>query len=65
MEKFVPYEKLSKRRKKEVDKKRRIDWGQINPVTRTVKNGKAYDRKKFRRTSLNSEWDGISSLCIS
>ena len=49
MEKFVPYEKLSKKKKRELDAKRRKTWGDVSPVTRRPKNPKAYDRKKARR----------------
>ena len=46
MEKFIPYEKLSKKRKRELDAMRRSSWGGLNPVTRKPKNPKAYDRRK-------------------
>lgn len=49
---FVPYEKLSKKKKRERDRVRRGSWGEINPVTRRAKNEKAYNRKKSR------EWIG-------
>ena len=49
MEKFEPYEKLSKKKKRELDAKRRKTWGDVSPVTRRPKNPKAYDRKKARR----------------
>ena len=45
MEKFVPYEKLSKKKKRELDRKRRKTWS-VNPVTRRPQNPKAYNRKK-------------------
>lgn len=45
MKKFVPYEKLSKRKKREMNKKKRSDWGTINPITRKSKSAKAYSRK--------------------
>ena len=34
--KFVPYDKMSKRARKEADKQKRGDWGAVNPVTRTI-----------------------------
>ena len=52
-EKFIPYEKLSKKQKKEMDKKRRQTWGDMSPVTRRAENSKAYNRKKLQRTG----WD--------
>ena len=51
MEKYIPYEKLSKKKQRELDAKRRGSWGSINPVTRKPKNPKAYDRQKVRRSS--------------
>ena len=45
MEKFIPYEKLSKKKRRELDKMSRTQW-QLNPVTRKPKNPKAYVRKK-------------------
>ncbi|MBR5427987.1 MAG: hypothetical protein IK118_06540 [Clostridia bacterium] len=47
MEKFVPYEKLSKKKKRELDLKRRKTWS-VSPVTRRPQNPKAYNRKKTR-----------------
>ena len=49
MEKYIPYEKLSKRRKRDEDKKQRHNWGGVNPVTRRSKNPRAYDRRKAKR----------------
>jgi hypothetical protein len=46
MEKFIPYEKLSKKRKRELDLKKRGSWGALNPVTRKPRSPKAYDRRK-------------------
>ena len=49
MEKFIPYEKLSKKKKRELDAKRRKTWGELNPVTRRPENSKAYNRRKARK----------------
>lgn len=46
MEKFIPYEKLSKKEKRKADAARRSSWGQLNPVTRKPENSRAYNRKK-------------------
>ena len=48
MEKFVPYEKLSKKKQKEWNSSRRNTWGNLNPVTRKPENPKAYNRRKAR-----------------
>ena len=51
MEKFVPYEKLSKKAKREADAARRGSWNGVNPVTRKSPNPKAYNRQKARKWS--------------
>ena len=48
MEKFIPYEKLSKKKKRELDALRRTLWA-ISPVTRRPENPKAYNRKKAQK----------------
>ena len=49
MDKYIPREKLSKKARRKLDADRRGTWGAVNPVTRSVKNEKAYNRKKARR----------------
>ena len=46
MEKFIPYEKLSKKEKRKMDLAKRQTWGELNPVTRKPVNSKAYNRKR-------------------
>ena len=48
MDKFVPYEKLSKKEKRKLDNARRQTWGALSPVTRKPENSKAYNRNKAR-----------------
>ena len=48
MEKFIPYEKLSKKEKRKIDQARRQTWGELNPVTRKPENSKAYNSNKAR-----------------
>lgn len=49
MERWVPYEKLSKKKQRELNAKKRGSWHGIHPVTRKTKNLKAYDRKRHAR----------------
>lgn len=49
MEKYIPYEKLSKKKQRELNKKRRSTWGGLSPVTRNTANPKAYNRQKARK----------------
>jgi len=46
MEKYVPYEKLSKKEQKKLNNARRNTWGSISPVTRKPENSRAYNRSK-------------------
>ena len=46
MEKFVPFEKLSKKKRQELNKQRRTTWGSLNPTTRKPDNSRAYNRNK-------------------
>ncbi len=57
MEKYIPYEKLSKRAKREADAARRGSWNGVNPVTRKSPDPKAYNRQKARKWT-----DEVSSV---
>ncbi len=48
MDKFIPYEKLSKKEKRKIDQAKRQTWGELNPVTRKPENSKSYNRNKAR-----------------
>ena len=52
MEKFVPYEKLSKKKRRELDRKRRNTWA-MNPVTRKPDDPRAYNRRKTRKQGFD------------
>lgn len=45
-DKFIPREKLSKKKRRELDNQKRNSWGEIKPVTRRVRSRKAYDRQR-------------------
>ena len=49
MEKFIPYEKLSKKEKRRRDAMQRGTSGVLNTVKRKSPNPKAYNRKKTRK----------------
>ena len=49
MEKFIPYEKLSKKEKRRRDAMGRGTWGALNPATRKSENPRAYNRRKARK----------------
>lgn len=58
MEKYIPYEKMSKKQQRALNRQKRGGWGALNPVTRRPENPKAYKRKKYR----TFENDGTSFL---
>ncbi|MBO5163044.1 MAG: hypothetical protein J6B75_01165 [Ruminococcus sp.] len=45
MDKFVPYEKMSKKERKKLNSAKRRDWNGLNPVTRIAEKSKKYSRK--------------------
>ena len=55
MERFIPYEKLSKKEKKKLNQARRQTWGQLNPVTRKPESSRAYQRHRMNRQGRNLE----------
>ena len=57
MDRFVPIGKQSKKKQKEWGAKQRKTWGEFSPVTRTVPNGKAYNRKKLKADERRSSRD--------
>ena len=50
MEKFIPYEKLSKKEQRRRNAAKRNTCGPLSPVTRRSENPKAYKRQKAQRT---------------
>ena len=42
---FVPKEKLGKKARKELDRRRRVTWG-FSPVTKAADSRKVYSRKR-------------------
>ena len=64
MNKFIPYEKLSKKKKRELDAAKRTTWGALNPVTRRTPNPRAYDRQKARRWKYRDHPDVPSAFFL-
>jgi len=58
MNRMIPLKKLSKREKATLDRAKRVTWGDVNPITRTTDNKKAYSRKKSPRW-YNDDSTGI------
>ena len=47
MEKFVPYEKLSKKKQREENARKRGSWNGVRPVSHKIENAKTYNRRKI------------------
>lgn len=56
MEKFIPYEKLSKKKQRDLNAMKRGTWGSFNPVTRKPQNPKAYNRRTAQRWKDDSSF---------
>lgn len=41
---FVPYDKMSRKKKREIDKQKRGNWGGVNPVSKPF-NDKRHHKK--------------------
>ena len=53
MDKFIPYDKLSKKEQKKLNDEKRRDWNGLNPVTRVVSDNK----KAYKRKHKMDKWD--------
>ena len=60
MKKFVEYEKLSKKQKREIDKAKRATWGGVIPVTKKIESAKSYNRKKHQRR----DWEAGAGVFV-
>lgn len=56
-EKFIPYEKMSKKAKREQDRKKRSDWGEIDPSTFAFKSD---DKHRYKRRNKHKRDDYYS-----
>ncbi|HBR30993.1 MAG TPA: hypothetical protein DD733_02805 [Clostridiales bacterium] len=57
MAKFIPFDKLSKKKQRELMKKKRVTWGSFNPVTRKPDKPKAYKRTKKESRGFDESID--------
>ena len=54
MDRYVPLSKKSKKEQKKFHAMQRRTWGDLSPVTRTVPNGKAYNRKRMKQRDIRN-----------
>ena len=62
--KFIPYGKLSKKKKREADRARRGGWGALSPVTRRPDDPRAYNRSREKRKGLSEDGEGFSFFFV-
>lgn len=62
MEKFIPYEKLSKKEKRKIDRARRSQFATSDMRQRTVDSKKKYDRNKLK-ARREQDSGGLYFLC--
>lgn len=62
MEKFIPYEKMSKKEKRKMNQAKRQTWGDMNPVTRKPENSRAYNRRKAQDWKKDSSGSAFAYL---
>ena len=57
MNKYIPLNKKSKKEQKKFHAMQRQTWNGLNPVTRTVPNGKEYDRNRLKDEARKNSRD--------
>ena len=55
MDKFVPYDKMSKKEQKKINDEKRRDWNGMNPVTKVVPESKKVYKRKPKHQ--NDDWE--------
>jgi len=55
MEQFIQKDKMSKKKKKELDEQSRVTW-EFSPFTRIIPNKRAYNRKKAKEEMINDDY---------
>lgn len=60
---FVPKDKMSKKARKALNKKRRKTW-EFSPVTKTVESKKLYNRRKNARDRYNDHDPGVNYMVL-
>ena len=63
MEQYIPFEKLSKKKQRELNAAKRGSWNGLNPVTRKPESSKAYNRRKAQKWSNDSGSVPFAMFC--
>ena len=63
MDKYIPLSKKSKKEQRKAHALQRRTWDGLNPATRTVPNGKAYNRKKLKQKDFKDSRNQSNDPC--
>lgn len=64
MQAFVAYEKLSKKKQKQLNAAKRRTWGDVKPVTKIKASAKIYNRKKKNLMGYRDDYSSGSFLVL-
>lgn len=62
MEKYISYEKMSKKQQKLVNASKRGSWGNVKPITKVKASAKVYNRKKQNSQGYGYSFGGSAFL---
>ena len=62
MEKYISYEKMSKKQQKLVNASKRGSWGNVKPITKIKESAKVYNRKKQNSQDYGYSFGGSAFL---
>ena len=62
MEKYISYEKMSKKQQKLVNASQRGSWGNVKPITKVKASAKVYNRKKQNAQGYGYSFGGSAFL---
>ena len=64
MEKYISYEKMSKKQQKLVNASKRGSWGNVKPITKIKASAKVYNRKKQTSQDYGYSFGGSAFFSI-
>ena len=64
MEKFISYEKMSKKQQRQVNAAKRGSWGLVKPITRVKPSGKTYNRQAAKQALKNYSHSSLKPVFL-
>ncbi|PWM76386.1 MAG: hypothetical protein DBY32_09605 [Phascolarctobacterium sp.] len=59
MQKFIAYNKLSKKKQKEINVQKRKTWGNIKPIIKIKPSAKLYNRNNRKQAPMNFNYPSV------